>query len=510
MKRKTYLNRGIISNLRMGEKLKKELGAFYTPLRTVEYMVRKLGKISPEAKILEPCGGDGIFIKELIRQGVKPSQIIVWDINPNVKKSIEDLGVQFENCDTLLTKNINPFFNDKYDFVITNPPYLNKQSKYMKENKFKLRKKFREVGCYDTYSMFMYLGVNFLKEGGKLCFIISDTFLTLGTHKRLREFILRNTKVKEILLAPENLFNNDGASVKTCVITLERCSDISEREKNVIRAIPRVKDESEYYSPEKLNLIKQKNYFLLDSKQFYINVPYEIIKLITTLPKITEVMEGNIGMHTHNNKKYLGAIEGTNLAERYNKQGKNIAKKEEIEKGLWHVYIKKGGLNGYWAEIDEAVRWDEQSRKNYDMPSYNHFFKEGIVISGISSKFSARYMPEGCLWESNKAMGFVTKNNNVSLYYLLGLLNSKLYNYFMKSIINTTSSIQFKDIKQLPFKYPDKNKMLEIKRLVESIISKKKSNLSCDYSEEQEKIDKLIFDIYNIDNRFKGFILKNY
>src|SRR3989344_2440353 len=185
----------------MNYKEKKRLGAFYTPSKTVEYMVKKLGKISSEAKILEPCGGDGIFIKELIRQGVKSSQITVWDINSNVKESIESLGVHFESCDTLLTKKVNPFSNDnKFDFVITNPPYLNKQSEYIKENKLNLRKRFREIGCNDTYSMFMYLGINFLKENGKLCFITSDTFLTLGTHKRLREFILRNTKIKEVLL----------------------------------------------------------------------------------------------------------------------------------------------------------------------------------------------------------------------------------------------------------------------------------------------------------------------
>lgn len=510
MKRQKYLKTKNLSKIKMSQKTKKELGAFYTPPKTVEYMVRKLGKISSGAKILEPCGGDGIFVKELIKQGVKPSQITVWDINPNVKDFIEILGVKFECCDTLLTKNINPFFNDKFDFVITNPPYLNKQSKYIKENKLKLGKKFREIGCNDTYSMFMYLGVNFLKENGRLCFITSDTFLTLGTHTKLRDFILKNTKIKEILLAPEDLFNNDGASVKTCIINLEKCNNRYESEKNVIKAIPRVKNESEYYSPEKLNLIKQKNYSLLESKQFYIDVPYEMIKLVADLPKITKTIDGNIGMHTHNNRKFLGAIEGTKLAERYKKQGKNIARREDIEKGLWHIYIKKGGLNGYWAEIDEVVRWDEDSRKNYDIPSYNYFLKEGLIISGISSKFSARYMPKGCLWESNKAMGFVVKDNNISLYYLIGLLNSKLYNYFMKSIINTTSSIQFKDIKQLPFKFPDKKKMIEVESIVTEIISKKKENPNYDYTKEQEKIDNIIFDIYGIDNRFKGFISKHY
>ena len=68
-----------IIKLNMEEK--KDLGAFYTPKKTVEYMVKKLGRISTTAKILEPCGGDGIFVKELIKQGVKPSQITVWDIN---------------------------------------------------------------------------------------------------------------------------------------------------------------------------------------------------------------------------------------------------------------------------------------------------------------------------------------------------------------------------------------------------------------------------------------------
>jgi len=75
---------------------KKDLGAFYTPKHTVNYMIDLLFEFDEKSKLLEPCGGDGAFVSAVLEKNLlKSKQINVWDINPDVKNYIEKLGVKF-------------------------------------------------------------------------------------------------------------------------------------------------------------------------------------------------------------------------------------------------------------------------------------------------------------------------------------------------------------------------------------------------------------------------------
>ncbi|MBU4056446.1 N-6 DNA methylase, partial [Patescibacteria group bacterium] len=82
---------------------KKDLGAFYTPQHIVEYMLGLLSDLNERATLLEPCGGDGAFISVVSgKKLLKPNQITVWDINPEIKNYIEKFGVTFNLKDSLL------------------------------------------------------------------------------------------------------------------------------------------------------------------------------------------------------------------------------------------------------------------------------------------------------------------------------------------------------------------------------------------------------------------------
>lgn len=81
----------------------KELGVVLTPPTTADYIVSRIGTISSNQTVLDPCVGPGIFIKALLKSGVDRSQIFCHDINSDYKAIIEDLGVSFKNLDNLLS-----------------------------------------------------------------------------------------------------------------------------------------------------------------------------------------------------------------------------------------------------------------------------------------------------------------------------------------------------------------------------------------------------------------------
>jgi hypothetical protein len=501
----------------------KELGVVLTPLKTAEYIVSNLGDISPNQKILDPCVGPGIFIKSLLKLGVDKSQIFCHDINPDYKLNNEKLGVSFKAIDNLLSFNSECY--DEYDFIVGNPPYLNKASSYVRKNRGKLKQIYGKINAHETYSMFIVNSIWRLKEGGKLGFITSDSFLTLSTHSKLRSFILKNCVINEILLAPINLFDRQNVSTYPVIFFLTKCSneeDKQVRDNNIMRIIPRIKNESEYWNPPIVIEIKQKRYKSLPFNIFFVNAEEQILDLFENAPKLKHFLKGYIGMHTHNNKKYIAAIENTELA-RIFKRKRNLEKDSEtfkvisrieLEEETWKPYLKRGGGDQYYRPIMEALDWKQESRFIYDIPKSVPFRNEGIVISGISSRLAARYMPEGCYWDSNKAMGFIIKDSSISIEYFLGLLNSSFYNYLSKGILNNTNSIQLTGIHSLPFIKPDKGTHEDVSTLVKKIIENKKKNLSYIYTEEQKSIDNIIFEFYakrfNLSQNLRKNLDENY
>jgi hypothetical protein len=467
--------------------------------------VSKLGIIRNTQKVLDPCVGSGIFVKSLLKYGVDKSQIFCHDINSDYRADIEDLGVRFKAIDNLLSFNSECY--DEYDFIVGNPPYLNKSSNYVRKNRSKLKQIYGKINAHETYSMFIVNSIWRLKEGGKLGFITSDSFLTLSTHSKLRSYILNNCVLNEILLAPINLFDEQNVSTYPVILILTKCSKEENkqvRDNNIMKIIPRIKREDDYWKPPVITEIKQKRYRSLPFNIFFIDAENQILDLFEDAPKLETFIKGYIGMHTHNNKKFIAAIEDTELANIFRKKNKKEDKSEkykvisrtDLESGRWKPYLKRGGGDQYYRPVMEALDWEQKSISIYDIPKSVPFEEEGIVISGVSTRLAARYMPKGCYWDSNKAMGFTVQDNSISIEYFLGLMNSSLYNYLSKGILNNTNSIQLTGIHSLPFIKPDRGTHNEICLLVKKIVENKKINLSYDYEKEQKSIDNIIFEFY--------------
>ncbi|MHA1478327.1 MAG: hypothetical protein ACTSPU_09025, partial [Promethearchaeota archaeon] len=286
--------------------------------------------------------------------------------------------------------------------------------------------------------------------------------------------------------------------------------------------IPRIKNEDEYWKPPIITEIKQKKYKSLPFNIFFIDAEDSILDLFENAPKLELFIKGYIGLHTHDNKKFITAIEETELANIFRKsstvKGKNnkfkVISRIDLESGRWKPYLKRGGGDQYYRPVMEALDWEKESISIYDIPKSVPFEEEGIVISGVSSRLAARYMPKGCFWDSNKAMGFIVQDSSISIEYFLGLLNSSLYNYLSKGILNNTNSIQLTGIHSLPFIKPDKGTHDKVSLLVKKIIERKKQNLSYDYTEEQKSIDNIIFKFYakrfNLSQNLRKILDENY
>ncbi len=101
-----------------------------------------------------------------------------------------------------------------FDIVIGNPPYGVKVEDDIKD--------WHNLGSKDSYGVFISTSLKrFLKSGGVLSFIVSDTWLTIKTHRELREQVLAK-QLHKIARMHQDCFD---ATVNACIISVTNSPD---------------------------------------------------------------------------------------------------------------------------------------------------------------------------------------------------------------------------------------------------------------------------------------------
>lgn len=126
-----------------------------------------------------------------------------------------------------------------FDVVIGNPPYYNIQT--VKDEAFKawLRDKFTEIhtGQNDILYYFYHRGLNLLKEGGLLGLITSRYFMEAEFAEKLRKFIENRAKIRSIIDFGSKVRVFADSNVNTAILILERCDKEEERKRNTVNVI---------------------------------------------------------------------------------------------------------------------------------------------------------------------------------------------------------------------------------------------------------------------------------
>ncbi|MFA5033255.1 MAG: Eco57I restriction-modification methylase domain-containing protein [bacterium] len=101
-----------------------------------------------------------------------------------------------------------------FDIVIGNPPYGVKVEEDIKD--------WHKLGSKDSYGVFVSTALRrFLKPDGVLSFIVSDTWLTIKTHKELRQQVL-GKQLHKIIRVHQDCFD---ATVNACIMSVTNSPD---------------------------------------------------------------------------------------------------------------------------------------------------------------------------------------------------------------------------------------------------------------------------------------------
>ncbi|HAI74557.1 MAG TPA: hypothetical protein DCS28_00790 [Candidatus Moranbacteria bacterium] len=200
--------------LNMNAIIKKQNGVVFTPERVVDFMVNEVfsgRKITGKEKILDAGCGEGIFAVSAARKLAKLSgkrinkvieeNIYFTDISEEyIEKTKENLQKLSKNKITNYNAITDDFcfhnFNEKFDFIIGNPPYVRIQN--LNGRKDLLQKNFITAsnGAIDLYFCFFEQALKLLKEKGGISFITPNSHFYSAAGKNLRNLLLpRLTKI---------------------------------------------------------------------------------------------------------------------------------------------------------------------------------------------------------------------------------------------------------------------------------------------------------------------------
>lgn len=496
--------------------------SYYTHSESiVDYMVKKL---CPEKglRFLEPSVGDGVFISAL--HNLLPYiELDAFDLNPDSIKELKSKyknyqNINFKNIDTLLDQDLefHSAFGGMYDRIIANPPYGAWQDY---EKRKLLKKRFKGLYVKETYTLFLFRCVELLKANGRLVFIIPDTFLNLHMHSKLREYLLKNTKIDEIAIFPSSFFPgvNFGYS-KLCIISLQKCSTSKECLLNELVVRTGFNNVENLIHPdgEKIFHFFQKDIFENIDSALFISDDTNITSIINNAnTRIGDIADCVTGIYSGNDKEYLYVSDhNVKNGKKYKiidhtKIAQTSSSLNGVDDEKCFVPIVKGGAIRFIKPNLWFLDWSKEAVKHYQtdkkarFQNSSYYFKDGIGVPMVSSSRITGALLNNRLFDQS-IVGIFPKNKDYILY-LLAFFNSKICNKLIRTI-NPSANNPANYIKKIPFVKPNKNIFDEVNMITSVIVDKIALNPKANIEDLISKLDELFESLYlNSVNRANNF-----
>ncbi len=358
----------------------------------------------------------------------------------------------------LNTWNFRRLLNQKYDVVVTNPPYMGSKGMSAKLSKY-VQEHYADSKS-DMFSVFIERTLEMTKQNGYSAMITQHAFMFLLSYEKLRAKLL-HTDIINMAHLGARAFEEIGGEVVQTTSWVMRKSNV----KGYIGTYKRLIDfnsqdakEEAFLSNENLHTATQENFSKIPGSPIAYWVSENFTKSFTGA-NLTSVATCKSGIMTGKDTKFTRmwfecGINNTN----YSCSRQTYLKAKE----KWFP-INGGGFRKWYGNLNLLVNIKNQGNDIKSEPNINfrlrdqeYYFREGVVWSEISTgMFSARYCPVNTLFFVTSPIAIPKNHNN----YILALLNCNVSN-FIFNIINPTLHYNIGCVEALPFifnrEYEDK------------------------------------------------------
>lgn len=354
----------------------------------------------------------------------------------------EDINISRETAlrELLPLVQVAELLSQKYDIVVTNPPYLSVSGLNAEVSEF-IKKTYPD-SKNDLYSVFIERCRSFTKKLGLQAMITQQAWMFTALYEPLR-IKLKSASIVNLIQLGAHAFDEIGGEVVQTAAF-------------VIRNMPSGKYKGVYMDLTDGASEKEKENFFLSHINMYATEYSDFDGVPNTsmaywlsqqalrdfsVQKISQIATTREGMTTADNESFLREWYEVTKG----KIGIGIKSVEEsISSGYkWYPYNKGGSNRKWYGNNDLVVNWyndgieirNLKDKKTGRIRSHNYnleysFRESGTWTAICSGSIMVRYSAPGALFDSKGASVFA--NSPESLLYIIGLLNTKVSNVYLK------------------------------------------------------------------------------
>ena len=362
------------------------------------------------------------------------------------------------SCEDALKKN----YSIKFDYIIGNPPYIGHKTLDKEYKKF-LLSEYKDVykDKADIYFCFYKKALDLINDEGKIGLITPRYFLESPSGKLLRNYLWSNCNINKIIdLKNVNVFKNLGISPLIAILGKKTNHNIVStykiRENINIENINTLKALLNSDKCEKISINQkylQNNWIILNHED---KILYERIenKSQYTLEDICISFQGIITgcdkafiLNTqderinHIDKKLLKSwIKNRNVNQYIiEESNQKLIYANDIEKIHNYPYIEEKCFKPYKDKLENRRECIKKARKWYELQwgRQTSLFERKKIMYPYKSSNNRFAIDENNNFSSADVYSFYIKEeyeNVFSYEYIVGLLNSKIYDRYFKMI----------------------------------------------------------------------------
>ncbi|MCW3133290.1 MAG: N-6 DNA methylase [Methanophagales archaeon] len=411
-----------------------------------------------------------------------------------------------------------------FDCVIGNPPWVDIKGMDPELVDYYFRRYSTTQNRMNIYATFIQRSLKILSKSGMFGFITPSSYLTQSSYTKLRKLILENTWIQKLVRLPDNVFTNVKA--ETAIVILEkngtgRTSILLYNRAGAISEISKQTCASEKMFPQKSWLNSHRFIFNIFITE---NIEQLLRKIESVSLPLQQFCDFSLGLTPYD--KYKGHTQ------------------QQIKSRVFHSDYKKDEtfkplLSG--ADVSRyRISWESEEWISYGKwlgaPREQRFFTHPRIIvrqiiSGEPPRIFAGYTEQEFY---NAQIGFnllLKREVNISLKFLLALINSRLMtfyhrNRFLDQSKRVFQKILIQDAKKFPihtldFSNPtDKAQHDKLVALVESMLELQRKYHETRIERDKElyerqikivdaQIDRLVYDLYGLTEEEVRVVEKN-
>lgn len=387
-----------------------------------------------------------------------------------------------------------------FDIVIGNPPYINVENLDEKTKEYLFEHYSTCQGRTDIYIGFIEKAITLLSSNGRTSFIIPYSYTNQNYGELSRRFLAERHSIEEIV-DTSNYYVFDNAVVKNIIIRFGK----SKRDSTLIR----IADNKACF--EKANfadrILSTKTFLQLkncriETKPFenILGIKEHIEKASIKLGKIFLVAYGvrvNNKYDARKPKNYYVHDAFQPNFKRFT-EGKCIDRFSFTQYG-WLNYQPEEHYNPMFPELfeNEKLMFINVVSKGLRFAYDNEcFYNSHTVVNCVNiSKLT-----KACHSTAKKAIrdGELALSRNYSTKYVLGVINSKLINWYFMQFQSEGLHCYPDDAKQFPIAKASQEQQQSIIYLVDKILVAKKANSYADTTTLEKEIDQIVYDLYGL------------